>query len=134
MRTWLLGLAGLVGAVALLSGCASVSSEEIARGDYGPYPADYKSKIILAAQSRPETPANATFVFGKPIQGVNHGLFLGSRNVFGYIVPVEIIRPHGSEAHTPSRLHYFMIADGGVTEITQNFVVGHAKYVGIMTD
>ena len=133
MRTSLLAVTGLI-AAAFLPGCASVSSEEIARANFGPYPADYKAKIIQTAQSRPDTPANATFVFGKPIQGVSHGLFAGGGDVFGYIVPVEIIRPHGSEAHTPNRLHYFMIAEGSVTEVTERFVVGHARYVGTMTD
>jgi hypothetical protein len=132
MKRWL--YLSLLAAPGLLAGCATISSNDLAHADYGPYPADYQSLITREAQARPETPAGAALVFGKPVPGVSHGLFAGSGTTYGYIVAVEIIRPHGSEAHTPSRLHYFMIADGRVTEITERFVVGHASYTGEMTD
>jgi hypothetical protein len=129
----LLFLAAL-SASSFLAGCASVSSDNLAHANYGPYPTDYQNLVTREAQARAETPAGATFVLGKPIPGVSHGLWVGGGTTYGYIVPVEIIRPNGSEAHTPSRLHYYLIADGRVTEITRRFVVGHARYTGPMTD
>ena len=130
----ILPLLAVAAAVGLWAGCTSVSSDDITGVDYGPYPADYQALVIREAQAHAYTPAGATFVFGKPIPGLNQGIFVGTGTAYGYLVPVEIIRPGGSEAHTPVRLHYFFIANGRVTEVTDHFVVGRARYTGEMTD
>ncbi len=116
--------------IAVLTGCASVSSKELAAADFGPYPTEHENIIKNYAARTLKDPYSAVYQFGTPRKGVaQDGIALGGKKHFGWIVPVTINAKNDFGAYTGERSHYFFIAEGQVGDITGLKSAGMARFL-----
>ena len=114
----------------LLSACATVSQQELQAANFGPYPASYETDIKNLMSRLLKDPYSANYRFGTPRKGfAQDGLLMGGAKHFGYIIPVYINAKNSFGGYTGEQLHYLLISEGKVNEITQLFNVGMAKYL-----
>ena len=80
----------VVSSLALLSGCGTLTPDQMANADYGPEPTEYETTITTYMERRLFDPYSAVYRFGQPRKGyayVNGTIWAPE---FGWIVEAEI--------------------------------------------
>jgi hypothetical protein len=104
---------------ALLTGCATVSKEESAMADFGPYPVTYEFDIKNLESKQLLDPNSATYDFSEPRKGVwRQGLLAGGKKYYGWIVQVGINGKNLYGGYVGEHTYYFFFEGGLVRDIT----------------
>jgi hypothetical protein len=116
--------------IVFLTGCTTVTKEEVATSDYGPYPSAYESEIKGKMGGTLKDPYSAIYRFGTPQKGfAQDGFARGGKKHFGWIVPFWVNAKNGYGGYTGEKLYYFMFADGRSAEITGMINTGMARTI-----
>ena len=105
--------------VTLLTGCATVSQEEIETADFGEPPADYETAIKNFMSSRLKERYSPVYRFEAPRKGIaQDGVLRGNTKYFGWIVPTGIKVKNIYGGYTGERRYYFMFQNGLISDVT----------------
>jgi len=114
----------------LLAGCVTVSKEDIAQADFGVFPTNFEADIKNLMAQRLKDPYSAVYRFGTPRRGYcQDGLAVGHKKHFGWVVAVGVNAKNAFGAYVGEEIHYFLIAEGRVSDVTGMYSNGMARYV-----
>lgn len=120
----------LFAAALLLSGCATVTPQDIARADFGSPPTNYEQAIKGLMEQTLKDPDSAKYKFEAPVKGfAQDGFLRGGKKHFGYIVMTQINAKNSYGGYTGAESYAFFFSEGGISDITMQLKYGMAKYV-----
>lgn len=101
--------------VLMFAGCATMPTpEQVAKADYGDYPADYQSAIKQHLSSRLYDPYTAQYSgWSRPFP-VYYKPFMSSQILYGYRVCVAVNAKNRMGGYTGDKLHFFLIKNDAV--------------------
>lgn len=115
--------------VILLTSCATVSREEAATADFGPYPANYEEQVKHFFNQTLKDPYSAVYRIGTPRKGVaTKGLIFGGGKVYGWIMPVGVNAKNSFGGYVGERTCYILLAGGRLYDVTNSFSSGQAAF------
>jgi len=103
----------------MFGGCATVSKDEAATANFGPFPDRYQDGVKAMMSPRLKDPYSAVYNFGIPRKGVaRDGLIFGCKKHYGWIIPVGINAKNSFGGYVGEQQYYFMVSEGRAMDIT----------------